>query len=445
MDKNIRKNSNKHFLIRRSEIENRIDPLYFKSVNQLSLANNTNFKVSKLSDVAEMKRGRFGHRPRNDPRFYGGSYPFIQTGDIVKASISGKKIQYNQTLNDLGLETSRMFNETVLVITIAANIGYTAILDYPACFPDSLIGITPKEDTLNISYLNIYFKFLKNYLNDLAPQAAQKNINYQQLGPTPIVIPPIHIQENIIKKYNQAFFIKHQKEVEGTEKLEQITTYLLKKLGIFLPVKNNNYNNRTFKVNWSEISGDRFDAFSFFNNALKIEGGRFQNKRLSELATVNKGQSITSENIIEGDYPVIAGGKTSPYSHNEFNNSGKTITVSASGAYSGYVWYHHEPIFASDCAVIKSKDESILTMDYLAEILKLKQTEIYGLQQGAGQPHVYPSDLIKLNIPLPPVNIQDEITVHIFELRERAKQLEIEANNVLEIAKREIEKMIIGG
>lgn len=435
----------KAFLVNKSSITDRIDPLYFKSVNQLSIANQTKFEVLKLSDVADMKRGRFGHRPRNDPRFYGGAYPFIQTGDIVRASLDGGQIQFTQTLNELGLQTSRLFEEKVLVITIAANIGDTAILDFPACFPDSLIGIQPKDSQyLDIDYLNVYFKFLKSYLNDLAPQAAQKNINYQQLAPTPIVIPPFSIQKEIASKYHKAFLTRKQKELEAKELLSNIASYLLDTLGITLPIKDGSYSKRIFEVKWSEISGDRFDAFSFFNSAIKIEGGLYENKKLRELATVNKGQSITSGNVIEGQYPVIAGGKTSPYSHNEYNYDGKTITVSASGAYSGYVWYHNEPIFASDCAVIKSKDENVITMDYLSEILKLKQTEIYGLQQGAGQPHVYPSDLIKLNIPVPPIDIQERIIAHIFELRDKAKQLETEAKEVLDNAKREIEKMIIG-
>lgn len=66
------------------------------------------------------------------------------------------------------------------------------------------------------------------------------------------------------------------------------------------------------------------------------------------------------------------------------------------------------------------------------------------VQQGTGQPHVYPSDLIKLNIPVPPIDIQERITTHIFELREKAKQLETEAKEVFDNAKQEIERMIIG-
>ncbi len=274
--------------------------------------------------------------------------------------------------------------------------------------------------------------------------AGVPDLHLEDIRKIKIPLPTMEEQVRIVSNFQIAYDENIQKENLAKELTQNIDTYLLDILSIELPIRDTTYSKRTFEVNWSEISGVRFDAFSFFNNAIKIEGGIYENKKLRELATVNKGQSITSSNVIAGQYPVIAGGKTSPYSHNEYNYDGKTITISASGAYSGYVWYHNEPIFASDCAVIKSKDENIITMDYLYEILKLKQFEIYGLQQGAGQPHVYPSDLIKLNIPLPPIDIQERITTHIFELREKAKQLEIEAKEVLDNAKKEIEKLIIG-
>jgi type I restriction enzyme S subunit len=41
--------------------------------------------VAMLTDIAEVARGKFAHRPRNDPAYYGGSAPFVQTGDIAAA------------------------------------------------------------------------------------------------------------------------------------------------------------------------------------------------------------------------------------------------------------------------------------------------------------------------------------------------------------------------
>ena len=98
-----------------------------------------------LEQVCSIQRGKFSHRPRNEPRFYGGQYPFIQTGDIARAN--GGRISFTQTLNDEGLTVSKLFQPPVVVITIAANIGDTAVLDFPSCFPDSVIGLTPHRCT----------------------------------------------------------------------------------------------------------------------------------------------------------------------------------------------------------------------------------------------------------------------------------------------------------
>ena len=65
------------------------------------------WEMVRLGDVAEVERGKFAYRPRNDPRFYGGAIPFIQTGDVVQAN--GKLKKHSQTLNEQGLSISRLF------------------------------------------------------------------------------------------------------------------------------------------------------------------------------------------------------------------------------------------------------------------------------------------------------------------------------------------------
>lgn len=432
------------FLVQSGELEGRLDPLYYQTIENFIFAKQKHYYVSKMSDCIDMQRGRFGHRPRNDPALYGGKYPFIQTGDIAKANMNAGKIPYCQTLNELGLKTSRLQTKKAVMITIAANIGDTAVLDYPACYPDSLIALTPKSDNLRLEYINIYFKYIKSYLENLAPQAAQKNINYQQLSPTPIVIPPLSVQDKIIEQYQIATKEKLDKEQQAQTLLNSINDYLLNELQIELPQTDNSLENRIFTVQMNEISGGQFDTQSQFNKYHRIQGGKYKNEPLNKLAILQKGQSITSDEVIEGDYPVIAGGQTSPYSHHIANHNGNVITVSASGAYSGYVWYHDYPIFASDCTMIFSQNEDRILTNFLAEILKLKQQEIYLLQKGTGQPHVYSSDLEQLEIPVPPLVTQKKIINHIRQIRQTAADLQINANNALIQTKANIEKMILG-
>lgn len=124
---------------------------------------------------------------------------------------------------------------------------------------------------------------------------------------------------------------------------------------------------------------------------------------------IEKGKSITKVTATTGSYPVIAGGQTSPYSHNVYNQEADVITVSASGAYSGFVWHHDYPIWASDCSVIRGINDDTVSTKYLYYILKGKQNNIYTMQHGTGQPHVYPDDLRTIIIPLPSIDEQLKI------------------------------------
>src|SRR5271157_1961252 len=154
------------------------------------------WRIDRLVNVASIERGRFMHRPRNDPGFYGGTIPFIQTGDVTRSD--GRILSYTQTLNERGLSVSRVFPKGTIVLTIAANIGDTGILDFDSAFPDSLVGITPR-DCLSNEYLALYLRTQKDEMDRLAPRGTQKNINIRFLEPWPVPIPPPTEQAEITK------------------------------------------------------------------------------------------------------------------------------------------------------------------------------------------------------------------------------------------------------
>jgi len=176
-----------------------------------------------LEEACDIQRGKFSHRPRNEPRFYGGKYPFIQTGDVVRAS-NGGTITFTQTLNEEGLSVSKLFQPPIVVITIAANIGDTAVLDFPSCFPDSIIGLIPKPRT-DARFLEVVMRTKKQYLSDIAPQAAQKNINIEILKAVEIPLPPLDIQRAIVAdlEAEQALVNANRELIARMEKKIQTT------------------------------------------------------------------------------------------------------------------------------------------------------------------------------------------------------------------------------
>ena len=439
-------NANNVFLVNHSELEGRLDiDCYRPEINKLE--HKVRAKTTKkLSDFIIKMASGATPSVQEEVRFYGdieNGIPFLRVQNLNhngELSLDEVKFINHETHNNY-LKRSQVSEHDLLVkIT---GVGRMAIASVA---PIGFVGNTNQHMVVIKTKSEEQSRYLANYLNlDIiealasrrATGATRPALDYPALKSIPIIE---HIDFSLLKQAEQQ---KQQKEQQAQALLDGIDGYLLNELGITFPQQDNRLEKRMFTVPFSELTGERFDPDIYFTKHFKIEGGKYENSPLSKLAHVNKGQSITSNDIMAGKYPVIAGGQSSPYSHNVANYLGNIITVSASGAYAGFVWYHDNPIFASDCLVIQSKNEKILNTLYLAELLKTKQKEIYNLQQGAGQPHVYSRDLILQNVPLPPIEKQNEIAAHISQIRAQAKQLQAAAAQVLATAKAEIERMIL--
>lgn len=152
------------------------------------------WEIKKLKYATTIMRGKFSHRPRNDPNYYDGKYPFVQTGDVARAS---KYIStYSQTLNELGYSVSKEFPQGSIVMTIAANVADVAILDFNACFPDSVVGFVPKD--IKQMYLFYTLKSMKQQLLRNAIISTQLNLNIEIIKEEYIPIPTLEEQENIL-------------------------------------------------------------------------------------------------------------------------------------------------------------------------------------------------------------------------------------------------------
>ena len=201
----------------------RILPALFIKMFGDPVANKRSWHIDKFGNAGTLERGKSKHRPRNNPILLGGPHPLIQTGDV--ANSGGRIRNYTQTYSDIGLSQSRMWPRGTLCITIAANIAKTGVLEFDACFPDSVVGFHPGPD-VTTEYVQSWLWFLQPVLENNAPQAAQKNINLKVLRDLPIPIPPKHLQE---KFSGQAKYIYQQRNYMRKEstKLEILFKSLL--------------------------------------------------------------------------------------------------------------------------------------------------------------------------------------------------------------------------
>lgn len=164
------------------------------------VSNSYGLPEATLPELGEFGRGVSKHRPRNDPRLLDGEYPLVQTGDVANASLY--IMSYNSTYSELGLKQSKMWSKGTLCITIAANIAKTAILEFDACFPDSVVGFIANEKTNNI-FIHYWFSFFQAILESQAPESAQKNINLKILSELKVIVPEKEKQNEFVDFVHQ--------------------------------------------------------------------------------------------------------------------------------------------------------------------------------------------------------------------------------------------------
>lgn len=147
-------------------------------------------------------------------------------------------------------------------------------------------------------------------------------------------------------------------------------------------------------------------------------------RNLYDVAHFDRGQVITAKDTVDGGIPVIAGGQKPAYYHNVSNRPAGTITVAGSGAYAGYVSMWDAPIWLSDAFSVAPNDEHELSSAFLYQLLKLNQNWIYAKKKGSGVPHVHGADLSRLEIPVPPIEVQREIVRILDAFAELEAELE---------------------
>ena len=182
------------------------------------VSNSKHLPLKTLPQLGTFGRGVSKYRPRNAPELLNGPYPLIQTGDIANSELYIKN--YNNTYSEVGLKQSKMWDKGTLCITIAANIAKTAILQFDACFPDSVVGFNGNNLIDNI-FVHYWFSFFQEILENQAPESAQKNINLKILSELQIITPDIIEQNQFANFVRQVDKSREEvkRSLEKTQKL----------------------------------------------------------------------------------------------------------------------------------------------------------------------------------------------------------------------------------
>ncbi|GAA8834333.1 restriction endonuclease subunit S [Helicobacter pylori] len=151
--------------------------------------------------------------------------------------------------------------------------------------------------------------------------------------------------------------------------------------------------------------------------------------------------SEVSEVKNKGMYPVINSGRDLYGYYHDFNNDGENITIASRGEYAGFINYFNEKFFAGGlCYPYKVKDTNELLTKFLYFYLKTNEIQIMeNLVSRGSIPALNKADIETLTIPIPPLEIQQEIVKILdaftelnTELNARKKQYEYYQNMLLD-------------
>ena len=369
----------------------------------------SNWKMVKLGEVTDIIKG--GTPSRNVEKYFRGEIAWAIPSDITALD---NALYINDT--DTHITEEALSNSAAILLPIGtvlltsrATIGDTVINTVPMATNQGFANFICHEKLSNV-FLAYYLRHIKEKLNDLASGSTFKEITKGTL--LQIEIPNIPLTE-------QQAIAEVLSDVDGF--INALDALIAKKHAIKQATMQQLLTGKT-----------RLPGFS----------GEWETKRLGDVAQIKKGSMITEKDVVQGTIPVIAGGQKPAYYHNSANRSDKTITVSASGAYAGFVAFHDYPIFASDCSTIS--ESPIFSIEFIYYYLVFNQDNIYKAQTGGAQPHCYPTDLMVMQIDLPSLNEQCAIATVLSDMDTEIAALEKRRDKTITIKQGMMQQLLTG-
>lgn len=473
-----RLNKNKIFILKRSELEKRIDPFYYvPSLVELEkkvLAK----KPKRLRDyVKEIASGATPKTTESELYYTnkGNGIPFLRVQNLSPTGV----LEFDDC-KYINIEThNRMLKRSQVsagdLLVKITGVGRMAVASVA---PENFAGNINQHICVIKTGSREMSETLASFLNsDIGEKLASRRstggtrpaLDYPALLSIPILI-----DKRVVEISKQVVEQKKQNEAAAEKLLAGIDDYLLKELGITLPVAPENIlKNRIFQTSISAIVGKRFDPYYYSGYLKAIENsircGAFPtDKILSVVINIDTGRTPARNMYVdeetENKLPIVKAGSYTndfidfskcDYTFLGFNGNqvyeGDIFILGAAhqAEYVGKkVYYLDETpsvttFFVGELVRI-SVDKSKYESSFLFSILK---TDVYSVllnREKRGQTsHLYPDDVKRIEIPIPPLDKQKEIASHITDIRKQAQALKDKTKEALEKAGKEIEEILL--
>ncbi|GAA8243968.1 restriction endonuclease subunit S [Helicobacter pylori] len=333
---------------------------------------------------------------------------FRKLGEVINI-LKGKQLNKELLLDygeypvmNGGIHASGYWNEyntdypKIIISQGGASAGYVNYMTSKFWAGAHCYAIELNSEKLNYKFLYYFLKNSQTILMKSQFGAGIPALNKADIETLTIPIPPLEIQQEIVKILDA--FTELNTELKARKKQYEYYQNML------LDFKDIHSNHKDAKEKLAQKTYPK--RLQTLLQTLAPKGVEF--RKLGEVCDFQKGKSITKKAVTLGKVPVISGGRQPAYYHNEANRSGETIAISSSGVYAGYVSYWDIPVFLADSFSVSPKQKTLMPK-YLFHYLTTQQDAIHATKSTGGIPHVYSKDLQNFLIPIPPLEIQQEI------------------------------------
>lgn len=443
--------------IKFSQIEDRIDSKYYKPeyLEVEKILNNKNLKIKTLREISDkIVDGPFGSDLLKEEYVKSG-IPLLRVKNVTGEGININDLVFITKEKQESLQRSKV-SAGDLVITKAGRVGTVDIV--PPFISEANITSHLAKISLKKEY-NPYFIYI--YLNTKLGilqierqgiKSTKPELNVNEVAITKIFIPFQSFQNKIEKMVREAEK-KRKLAEEKYKKAEEILNkeFRLKDLDLFTQ--------KIFEIKFSETK-DRFDSEHYQPKYKKIIS-KFKSQKLKplgEIVKIKKGIEVGHEAYTSEGVPFI---RVQDYNEKEISISGSTNYIRSylyeefkkdHKPLSGEIIYSKDGTVGRAFVVPKDNHEFIVSggililtprnIDnyYLALILNspIVKSQADRKSIGAIIQHLSIDEVKKLKIPILPQFLQQKISSLIhesFKLRKEAKEL-------IEKAKKEVEKMV---
>ena len=377
------------------------------------------WEYKTLDQLGTVSRGKSKHRPRNDPKLFGGKYPFIQTADVKNADYYITK--YSDTYNESGLAQSKLWDKGTLCITLAANIADTGVLAFPACFPDSIMGFVPFEGVANTRFIKYCFDRLQRDCKQISQGTAQDNLSWKKLSTIKFCIPEYKEQcriADILSAYDD-LIENNQKQIKLLEEAAQ----------------------RLYKEWFVNL---RFPG----HENTKIVDGVPEGWRISSIYDVfdiKYGKNLPTSKITKvGQYPVYGASGVIGY-YNEKNCDDYVTLVTSRGNGSGDVFRtHHKQSYVTNNSFIARRNDKNIFIKNEFTFQLFSNTDFKKLCTGSAQPQLTNTSIQKIKIFLPNRQLIEKYQRCTIEMSEKQEVLYKEQRALTQARNRLLSKLING-